>query len=502
MAKKAVLLPDGSPQCGGGHVLRCLALGQALSRLGWRTLIAAPEESLTCFPPRVGQGVELRPLPQAAVASPEAFMAACGEAPDVLVLDHYGLERAFEQACRPWARRIAAIDDLANRPHDVDLLVDSAAADPGVYQNLLPESCLRLIGPGFAPLRAQFARTRSAVLPRTVPQEVGRVLISFGASDQGRLARIALDALASAGLAADVDLVLGSAADKERIRHHANGLPFPVELHEAVSDIARLMAAADLAIGAAGVTSWERCSLGLPSVVAVMAENQRDVARRLEASGAASVAGNSDDLSAESLGRALRRLAGSCTERARMSANAARLCDGRGADRIAALLASGAQAKDRRPIWLRPAQADDEALLLSWQRHPETRRNARNPAAPSADEHHRWMERKLAEPNGLFHVIMQGADPAGVLRLDEAARPRAGQSAYEVSILVAPERHGMGLGKGALALASLLVPEAELHAQILAQNRASRALFARAGFVHRNEDWWVKPAIAALAAAS
>jgi UDP-2,4-diacetamido-2,4,6-trideoxy-beta-L-altropyranose hydrolase len=144
-------------------------------------------------------------------------------------------------------------------------------------------------------------------------------------------------------------------------------------------------------------------------------------------------------------------------------------------------MSSAIHAKDGVSVSLRRAGADDMMLVHEWQCHPDTRRFARDPAAPRLSEHRMWFAARLASPDCILSIIMHGEEPAGVLRLD---RLRASASeAWEVSILIAPHKKRLGLAKAALALARGRLPNAELIAEILPGNEASHRLFLEAGYV-------------------
>lgn len=149
-------------------------------------------------------------------------------------------------------------------------------------------------------------------------------------------------------------------------------------------------------------------------------------------------------------------------------------------------------AKDGLPVRLRPATRDDGSLMLAWQRHPETRRHARDPRPPTDDEHWRWLDAHLASPECLLTVILHDDRPAGVLRLDRRRHLDRAAPAHEVSILVSPDRHGRGIATAALKLARRLLPDAELVAHVAPENAASQRLFATAGYRFR-DGWYRSP---------
>lgn len=336
-----VLRADASPEIGGGHVVRCLALADHLRGQGRRCLFAVRAPTLATVLALEHSGhpvVELRGDVRDEARELETRVA---ESADWLVVDHYERDAAFERAAGAWTRRVLAVDDARGRAHDCEVLLDQtlgrAAED---YRERVPEGCRLLLGPQYALLRAQFCAARPGALARRRrTARLERILVSFGATDRRGLALTALEGIRMAGLRVVVDVVLGRSSPQRAAVHEAAARsPLQVAVHEDVSDMAALMACADLAVGAAGSTAWERCCLGLPSVLAVDADNQRDIAAALEAAGAAVDFGSAEALSAQAVARALASLAGDGERLASMSAAAAAVCDGRGAQRVAEIL--------------------------------------------------------------------------------------------------------------------------------------------------------------------
>ncbi len=162
-----------------------------------------------------------------------------------------------------------------------------------------------------------------------------------------------------------------------------------------------------------------------------------------------------------------------------MSKAASALVDGRGARRVLTALIGGAATRDGATVRLRLADAADEAWLLELQREPATRRHARNPAVPSADEHSRWMARILADPNVWLLIVEAGEEQGGMVRLDRIGEAQR----YEVSIAMREDYQYRGIASAALKLIRRLMPGAVFDAEILPANTASIGLFRRAGFV-------------------
>ncbi|WP_248276855.1 UDP-2,4-diacetamido-2,4,6-trideoxy-beta-L-altropyranose hydrolase [Marinobacterium sp. LSUCC0821] len=213
--------------------------------------------------------------------------------PDWLVVDNYALDAKWERALSNAAQKIMVIDDLANRPHECRLLLDQNlgrfASD---YDGLLPTECQRLIGPCFALLRPEFAALREKSLLRRENPKIKRILISLGGIDRTNVTGKVLAALAQSSLPAgiELDIIMGAAAPYlDEVRWEAAQSPFKAMVSVNVQEMAARMFLADLSIGAAGGTSWERSCLGLPSMLIVLAENQVTGAKALEMVGAARV---------------------------------------------------------------------------------------------------------------------------------------------------------------------------------------------------------------------
>ncbi len=493
--KTVVFRADASPEIGGGHVTRCLALAEALARCGWRTAFASRPETSATVPALAASDHDLLFLDGPEDAEPEAIAARWPAGCDLLVVDHYERDAGFETACRPWAAKIMAIDDTAARPHDCDHLLDqNLGRKPRDYDGLVPQGCAHLLGPAYALLRPQFAALRETALARRrAGGPVRRILVGLGTTDLDNITGIVLEGVRRSGVEAEIDVVLGpNAPHLPAVRAQARKFPGRATVHAGVGDMAELMAGCDLAIGAGGSTSWERCCLGLPSLVVVTADNQRIIGRELARAGAADLLGWHMDVDADAMASALADLAASPARRSATAAAAAAVCDGRGASRAAMVLAPET-ARDGASVSLRPATLEDGDIMLEWQSHPNTRRFAGTPQAPRREEHFRWVNRKLGDPDCLFNIILHGDRPAGVLRLDHMRNNGAAQSVYRISILTEPGRYRLGIAGAALRNARRLLPEAVLEAEVLEGNTASHALFRRTGFAFHGDAYRSAP---------
>jgi len=477
----AVFRFDASPSLGTGHAVRCLALARTLAVAGWRVRVAASRQT---FETVAGAGAFAPIALDGAVdGEPRRIGAAVGSA-DLLVIDHYGREAAFEADCRRWARRILVIDDLGDRRHDCDALMDQTPGrQNSVYRALVPQHCRLLLGSAYAALRPEFRVRRPEALRRresTEPPQ--RILLSLGGTDAGDTTRRTMEALARSGVKASVDVVVGAAAPyAEAVGTCAQDLGDRFRVHQGVNDMATLMTETDIAVGAAGTTALERCCLGLPALMLVLADNQAEVAAALAKAGAALLLPGIDAVPA-----AVARLCGDAALRRSMSLAAAALCDGRGVWRVVLGLVDPV-ATELGAVRLRLAEPGDEAVMLEWQRHPQVRRYARNPEPPTPETHRAWVRSKLADPNCLLTIVeLEAAAAVGVVRLDH----REHDGAHEVSILVSPDCHGQGIGSAALRLIRAAMPGSDLVARVLPENHASVRAFRKAGYEPLGDGWF------------
>ena len=330
---RILFFADCGAQVGGGHVMRCLTLAEAAADRGASCAFAAPPEAAAILA-TFGSG-RVQALPAAGLAA--VALAAKAWKADWLVVDHYRLRPGDDSALRAPGLKVAVIDDLAERPRDCDLLLDpSYGRTAQAYAPLVPPGATVLTGPQYALVRPQFAAARSAALARRGGGPVRRALVSLGLTDVGAVTGRVVEALLPDLGDRAVDVALGRGATSlPRLQTLAEADP-RIALHIETRDMATLMAAADVAIGAGGSSTWERCCLGLPTLTLVLADNQRPLATAFARDGV-SPAVELTDLDG-ALAPAWRRLVDDGALRARLSAASAALCDGLGAGRVAEVL--------------------------------------------------------------------------------------------------------------------------------------------------------------------
>lgn len=357
---------DASLTVGTGHVMRCLTFASALRIRGIRCVFVCriqPGELTGLIEKEGFEVLKLRFREQVVDVDPtesnvphEAWLLGGWKADskethdaiaqigvDWLVVDHYGIDARWERELRRrTGARVWVIDDLADRDHDADILLDQTLGRSVThYSRLVADRCRLLLGPRFALLRDEFRDYRAASLNRRLKlRRVDKVLINLGGVDQQNLTQRVIKRLPDLPEAdrLRVDVVMGvSAPHLEAVKSESVSSGLDIEVHVNAPDMARLMSESDFAIGAAGTTSWERLCLGLPSAMVVVAENQAMIASVLEKHGAAFLI-DLEDFD-RSLASAWRKLSLPKTNR-RLSGSSAAMVDGRGATRVSEILES------------------------------------------------------------------------------------------------------------------------------------------------------------------
>ena len=211
--------------------------------------------------------------------------------PDLLVLDHYGLDANWETFIQNTVPSLMVIDDLANRSHQCQLFLDpNLGRRFSHYDSLLPVNCKSLIGADFAILGAEFRKFRDQSLKRRLENKLSRILVSMGGIDKLDLTSQVIETLSQSSLprTVKIDVVLGRAFPfSNEVRRVTSNSPFEIKLSVEVDNMAQMMSLSDMSIGAVGGTAWERLCLGLPSIAVIQAENQEFNAKSLERAGVA-----------------------------------------------------------------------------------------------------------------------------------------------------------------------------------------------------------------------
>ena len=337
---------------GSGHAVRCLTLANVLRARGAETCFIGNIE-LDYLAKRIVESGHLHielpasgdllntevPYSDWLRRSRRSDAELCSAAlqdfnTDWLVVDHYALQAEWERQMAPVAKHVMVIDDLADRPHECQLLLDQnfRREHNGRYAALVSSDCRLLLGPRFALLQPEYARLHRLALPRV---QVERILVYFGGGDpDGQLTAKSLSAAQIAFPTSYVDVVYPY--DLSEVWRRLEAIAARTDkiiLHRNLPSLAQLISSADLAIGAAGASSWERLCLGLPAVTAVCADNQNQVANEMQAAGLIIDLGPKDLLSEGAIESALQAV--KAKDLSKWSKDCLGLCDGQGAEIVA-----------------------------------------------------------------------------------------------------------------------------------------------------------------------
>ncbi len=268
MTKIAIFHLEASLEIGTGHAMRCLVLADKLKRAGFACHFATSQKSYDLV-------THLQPFsrldPQALWQNP----INC----DLMIFDNYDLDENHEKHFRNFAKKILVIDDLANKKHDCDILLDqNFGSQVDDYKNLVNNECKILAGALYSLLRQEFENLREAALKkRTQTAKIKKILVNFGGSDLKNHTLKALEEIEKSEFVGEIDAVLGfKAVHLEEIKKFAAASKNKINIHKS-ANMAQLIFDADIAVAAGGTSTWERCCLGLPTFMVKIADNQEKI---------------------------------------------------------------------------------------------------------------------------------------------------------------------------------------------------------------------------------
>ena len=350
---RVVFRVDASGDVGFGHLSRCINLAEVLRSRGNEVLFICREDEAKSFralEDRLFATVLLPMLPVGETVNQQedaqqTIQALQGERPDWLVVDSYTLDKDWEQLLRPHVAKIAVIEDLSGREHDCDLLIDQNYSERSAasFEKFVPKTCELLLGPRFALIGDQFRKLRR--LKSKPAPELKRIFVFCGGSDPQNLTQQVIDEISCSELSnIAVDVVVG-AQNKTFNREAALKLNANIEIHNAGGEFARIMSIADLAIGAGGTTSWERMCLGIPSIIASIAENQNSACEKLGRDGLINYLGTQPSLKPGAIRDAVVEAKTSFASLFDQVERGQILVDGRGCERVAEVMCLSARAE-------------------------------------------------------------------------------------------------------------------------------------------------------------
>lgn len=475
---KILIHADSGTIMGSGHIMRCLVLADELNKTVLHFACRDLPGNITSVIESRGYKVKIlnESLEQ---ANKEFIDFIKQEKPEILILDNYDTDIMLESMAREHVGHIVVIDDLANRKHDCDILLDQNPC-PNThtrYKNLVPQFATKLLGLKYALLGSNYRLSSNLKNDRII-----NILIFFGGGDHKNLTEKVINSLIidSNFHGYSFNVVVGkSNLNKEKIRTLCESQK-NFAYHCQINNMAELMSKTDLFIGAGGTTNWERMCVGLPGIIISIADNQEESCHELAKLDVIKYLGTAEEFIPKKFLTTLQWI----EENPQWLCNAAKLgkemVDGNGAKRVAAYI-------NTMSIILKQAHHDDCINIHKWRNSPENRVYSINNNEISLTDHEKWFAKIINNKDHNLLIAYHNNQPIGVVRFDYA-----GQTA-EISLYLTPGQHSKGYGLPLLIAAENWLKNNhsdinEINAQILQENIASLKIFQYALYNAQKSD--------------
>ncbi len=463
---------DASAKIGTGHVMRCIALAQMMKEAGDEVMFLSSTITPSLKTRLSDEGLKSTKLAAAPYGGEDARETS-RRAKDIsatwIIVDGYGFDAAYQKILKEEGLHVLFIDDYGHADsYSADIVLNqNVSARDELYKKRDPNTRL-LLGPQYVLLRREFRDAKEKRVVRTGP--VKNILVTLGGADSQNMTAKVISALEKAEFSGDVTVIVGgSNTHLKELRRQAASTTLSLSIVTNVADMPARMAEADLAVSAAGTTSWELLFMGVPFLTGAFADNQITVSAALQEQGLAENAGWYPDLSEQEIANRLTRLINDAEWRSLHSKKGLETVDGDGVLRVR-------EAMRGTSLTLRNATMDDARLLFAWANDPLTRQASFSPDPISWEEHRTWMTKKLRDPHCTILIALDRVDtPVGYVRFE----PRDGQCV--LSIAIAPEQRGKGWSKKVVTAGVHAYlrdhPKETIHAFVRPENAASVALF-------------------------
>lgn len=490
---------DSSTIIGTGHVIRCLTLANVLKKNGINCEFICREHKGNLIQYIKNQGFNVYKLltpeksegnKKNSISTHASWLGVSQEQdarncepilrqirPYWLVVDHYALDENWEKMIRPYCKKIMVIDDLADRKHDCDLLLDqNISADQEKYQLLTPKNCQIFTGPKFALLRPEFEKWRKYSINRRKEGKIKKILITFGGVDNENFTCKILEILYQSHLPKTIEItvVMGETAPHlNKVKELVKKIVNPIQVLVDINNMAEVMANSDLAIGAAGSTSWERCCLGLPSLVMILAENQKNSAVALTTAGHAILIKYLSELIST-----IQELLNTRQKVLNLIESSSKIVNGLGAQIIAQHILNGSNCHFRLMM------EQDLGMVRLWRNHPNVRSYMFNKKKISKLEHKKWFKNISLNKNHILLIFENFNEPQGFLNLTIQEN-----SVIEWGFYLSPEAQGGRgklFGKEAIRYCFETLKAKEVYGKVLLDNIRSRKFHEGLGFKQKN----------------
>ena len=500
---KVFFRTDSSLLIGTGHVMRCLTLANELQEQGCEVRFICRNHPGNLNDLIRNKGFQVFELPQPTEAFEETNTESLPRAeyakwlgvswqrdaaetisllgdqkPDWLIVDHYALDKSWETALRPKAEKIMVIDDLADREHDCDLLLDQNYFIDGKnrYDKLTKPTCVKMLGPEYALLRNEFAETRKKL--KHPANEVKRIFVFFGGTDPDDMTSKALIALSQPDLLfLEVDVVIGKTnPNLNKVIDLVNDRP-KTTLHIQVENMAELMSKSDMALGAGGANTWERLCLKIPSLVVTIAQNQVPFTQLLHERHIQEWIGESKKLDLKKIECAILHAISDSGFYKKWNPSFFNEIDGLGTKRVANMLTKGPLISE---LDIRKVRFEDCNIFWYWVNDADVRKNSFYSEQIPIDDHMIWFKKKIKDLESRIFIIECSNGPIGQTRFEKI------NGKFRIDYSVSRPFRGLGLGCSILQKSILLIDferPFSVYGEVKKNNYSSIKIFEKLNFI-------------------
>ena len=486
---------DASNQIGSGHVMRCLTLAELLRESGSKVSFITRSYVGNLDNLIESKGFKIDSLPgihkfsvkkltgyekwlgvPQTIDAEETVKKLGNVNPDLLIIDHYSLDIEWESILRFQVKSILVIDDMANRKHDCDWLLDqNYSTDINRYDSMVSPDTVKILGPKYSLLRKEFLSYRKKI---NLKLSIKRVFIFFGGIDPYNLTLLSLKSLQHPKLKhLELNVVIGANnLHAKEVELFVATLDNAV-LHVQVENIAELMADSDIAIGAGGSTTMERFAIGLPSIVITFGKDQQLSTKELNNDKYTTWLGSVAQVDEDKLTKAIINLIKNPSQLYDKKIMAQKLVDGNGTKRVLDLIKYG--FSDNKLV-SRLATIEDAKLYWEWVNDIEVRKNAFNESFIEWNEHQKWFEESLYSSSLILLVIESDSMPIGQVRFNKEGRY------FKIDYSLAKQFRGKSLAIPMLNAAIDYLKTIQsfiLIAEVKNSNIASLKVFEKMGFI-------------------
>ncbi|MGE5403937.1 MAG: UDP-2,4-diacetamido-2,4,6-trideoxy-beta-L-altropyranose hydrolase [Candidatus Saccharibacteria bacterium] len=475
---RVVFRVDASPTIGSGHVMRCLALAQECKAQNMSCLFITSTNSPLLTKRLHQEGFEIveTPFIYPDYRDLQTTQLILKDRPGSwLVADGYHFDRVYQEQLKKSGCRLIVVDDNAELDHYyADVILNHNVHGTDLSYDCEPDTRL-LLGNRYALLRQEYRCWQG--WQRDIPATARKILVTMGGADPQNTTSKVIEAVTSVDQNFKIKVVIGSTNPHfKELQMMLDDIDNDVQMICNAQDMSELMAWADIAVSAGGVTAWEMAFMGLPNLIIVLAENQIGNVDKLTALGAARNLGWHENLTAQTIADNLEEIICDQYMRDDMSHKGRMLIDGNGPARVLMKMME-------EPIWLRKVRSDDCRIIWEWANEPIARKMSFISEPIPWENHCTWFHTRLNDPNCRMYVgIDESEHPAGLVRYE------IDEDAATVGVSVDTGLRGKGIASNLLRISARYLFSANdintINAFIKPENTGSLKAFTKAGYSH------------------